>query len=64
MPTRDPELDALLATTRRLTNRAHHLSGEINSTMEELEDFVVSLESGRMISSPFYAGPERRREPR
>ena len=43
---RDPEVDALLASVRSLTAQAHRLSGSINATLEELNDFVIITRDG------------------
>jgi len=55
---RDPEVDSLLATTRRLTGHAFQLSRSINEAVEELTQFVDVLEQ-RAGQRP-YEGEDRR----
>lgn len=59
---RDPEVDQILNVTRDLTSQAHRLATNINTTLEELQEFVEDLSTRRTI--PLYPGPERRRDPR
>lgn len=40
---RDPEVDELLRTTRRLTGQAFNLSRSINETITELDEFVNDI---------------------
>ena len=43
----DPEVEAIVAATRSLTNQAHSLSTSIGEVLDDLTDHVIAVETGR-----------------
>lgn len=54
----DPEIEQLVSEFRSIIKKAHRLSGELNSTVDELEAYVKMRER-RWHDVPF-SGEDRR----
>ena len=43
----DPEVEAIVAVTRSLTNQAHRLSSCIGEVLDDLTEHIAAVETGR-----------------